>query len=322
MLKKTTRIALLGSATAFVVGTAYAQDTEQAQGNLDPEACATLAERLANDTEIDAEIRSEIETVISEGDVERCGVIFTTWEEEGAITQETLELVATETVTERMIVQQEIEVDADAAVYQPPAEISVDAGAPEIVWTLPRQTVTVEEQAPEVVVRQGRPTVNVEVPQPRVSVMIPEPEVIVTWPDSTAALGELEPDIEVRMPEPTVSVNMPDPIVELTIGGEEPRDLVELEDGRFAPQGATEEDLEPRIDIAGQEPVISRAETAEEPEIVFNRGEPEVTIEREEAEVFIDVLGEPEVNVTMGAATGDGEAPAEDTEQTGAPAAE
>jgi len=312
MFHKATRIALLGSATAFAITAAHAQEAEQAEGNLDPEACATLAERLANDSEIGAEIRSEIEAVISEGDVERCGVIFTAWEEEGTLTEDTLELVATETVTERMIVQQEVEVDADAAVYQPPAEVSVEAGAPEIVWNMPRQSVTVDEQAPQILVRQGQPTVSVEVPQPRISVMIPEPEVIITWPDSSVAMSELEPDIEVRMPEPTVSVDMPDPIVELTIGGEEPRDLVELEDGRFAPQGATEEDLEPQISIAGGEPVISRGQAAEEPEIVFNRAEPEVTFETAEPEVFIDVLGEPEVQVSVGEGSSDENVTVED----------
>ena len=65
--------------------------------------------------------------------------------------------VATETVTERISCSRKSRSTPTLPVYQPPAEISVDAGAPEIVWTLPRQTVTVEEQAPEVVVRQAAP---------------------------------------------------------------------------------------------------------------------------------------------------------------------
>ena len=304
MIKKTTRAALLCSAAAFAFSTAYAQ-TEQAAGEVDPEACIILAERLAEDVDVDAEVRTEVESVISEGDVTQCHLVFTAWEEEGAITRESLELVATEQVTERMIVQQEVEVEADVAVYQPPAEVDVDTGQPEIVWTMPRQTVTVDEQAPQITVRQGRPTVHVEVPQPRVTVMIPEPEVTITWPDSTLDMAELEPMIEVRIPEPVVNVRMPEPVIELTIGGDGPSDLVELEDGRFAPEGATAEDLEPRISIQQQEATVSPGEEAEAPEIVFNRGEPVVTVEGEEPEVTVEIVGEPEIRVSAGQRDGE-----------------
>ncbi|WP_209428392.1 hypothetical protein [Pararhodobacter sp. SW119] len=300
MLRQTTRAALLGTVAAFAFSGTYAQTADQTDDGLDTEACVVLAERLADDTEVDAEVRTEVENVIATGDVTQCHVVFTAWEEEGTIDRETLELVGTEQVTERMIVQQEIEVAADVAVYQPPAEVEVDTGTPEIVWTMQRQSVTIDEQAPQITVRQGRPSVHVEVPQPRVTVMIPEPEIIITWPESTLDMSELEPMIEVRIPEPVVTVNMPDPIIELTIGGAAPSDLVELEDGRFAPQGATQEDLQPRISIQQQEPTVSPGHEAEAPEIVFNRGEPRVTFEGEEPEVTVEVVGEPEIRVSSG----------------------
>ena len=300
MLKKTTRVALLGSVAAFVFGGVHAQSVDQTDDGMNAEACVVLAERLADDAEVDAEVRTEVENVIATGDVTQCHVVFTAWEEDGAITRDSLELVGTEQVTERMIVQQEIEVAADVAVYQPPAEVEVDIGAPEILWTMQRQSVTIDEQAPQITVRQGRPTVHVEVPQPRVTVMIPEPEIIITWPDSSLEMSQLEPMIEVRIPEPIVTDNMPDPIIELTIGGAAPTDLVELEDGRFAPQGAAEEDLQPRISIQQQEATISPGQDAEAPEIVFNRGEPRITIEGEEPEVTVEVVGEPEILVSTG----------------------
>jgi hypothetical protein len=300
MIKKTTRAALLGTVAAFVLTGAHAQTDQQADAEIDPEACVILAERLADDVDVEAEVRADVEDVIAEGDVTRCHMVFTAWEEEGDISRESLELVATEQVTERMIVQQEVEVEADVAVYQPPAEVDVDTGQPEIVWTMPRQSVTVDEQAPQITIRQGRPTVNVEVPQPRVTVMIPEPEVIITWPESTLNMAELEPMIEVRIPEPTVNVHMPEPIVELTIGGDGPSDLVELEDGRFAPRDATEEDLQPRISVQQQEATVSPGAEAEAPEIVFNRGEPQVSYEREEPEVTVEVVGEPEIRISAG----------------------
>jgi len=243
--------------------------------------------------------------MIAAGDIARCNLTFATWEEEGVLTRESLEIVARESVTERMIVQQEIEVDADVAVYQPPAEVGVDTGTPVIVWTMPRQSVTVDEQSPQIVVRQGRPSVTVEVPQPRVIVMIPEPEVIITWPDSSIDMSALEPKIEVRIPEPMVTVTMPDPIVELTIGGAEPTDLVELEDGRFAPQGTTAANLEPRIQIVGQEAMVSQGQEAENADIIFNRGRPTVTFENQEPEVTVNVIGEPEVQVYAGQGTSD-----------------
>lgn len=306
MLRKTTRAALLGSVAALVFSGAYAQNADQAEGDVDTESCAALADRLADDAQVDTEVRTEVEDVIATGDVTQCHVLFMAWEEEGAITRESLELVGTEEVTQRMIVQQEIEVDADVAVYQPPAEVDVDTGTPEVVWTMPRQSVTVDEQAPQITVRQGRPIVNLEVPQPRVTVMIPEPEVIITWPDSTLDMSQFEPNIEVRIPEPIVTVNMPDPVIELTIGGDGPTDLVELEDGRFAPQGATEEDLAPRLSMRQNEATISPGQDSEAPEIVFNRGEPVVTYEGEEPEVTVDVVGEPEIRVEIGQRDGDG----------------
>ena len=300
MFRKTTRAALLGSAAALAFGAAYAQTEGRAAGDADPEACVILAERLADDGAVDAEVRTEIEGVIATGDVTQCHVVFTAWEDEGTISRESLELVATDRVTERMIVQQEIEVDADVAVYQPPAEVSVDTGTPEIVWTLPRQNVTIDEQAPQITIRQGRPTVHVEVPQPRVSVMIPEPEIFITWPDSTLDMADLEPRIEVRIPDPVVRVTMPDPVIELTIGGAGPSGLVELGDGRFAPQGATEEDLEPRISIQQTEATVTPGQQAEAPEIVFNRSDPVVSFEGEEPEVTVEVVGEPEITVSSG----------------------
>ena len=305
MLRKTTRVALLGSVAAFAFSSAYAQTADQTEQGVNTEACVVLAERLAEDGEVDAEVRTEVENVIATGDVTQCHVVVTAWEEEGEISRDSLELVGTEQVTERMIVQQEIEVAADVAVYQPPAEVDVDTGTPEIVWTMQRQNVTIDEQAPQITIRQARPTIQVEVPQPRVTVMIPEPEIIITWPDSTLDMSQLEPMIEVRIPEPVVTVNMPDPIIELTIGGDAPTDLVELEDGRFAPQGATEEDLEPRITIQQQEATVSPGQEAEAPEIVFNRGEPVVTFEGEEPEVTVEIVGEPEIRVSSGQQDGE-----------------
>ncbi|MEI4264231.1 hypothetical protein [Roseovarius sp. D0-M9] len=305
MLWKNTHVALLSSVAALALGTAHAQTTEEVDGDLDPEACVNLADRLADDSEVDSEIRTEIENVIASGNVEQCDVFFSTWEEEGTIDRETLELVARESVSERMIVQQEIEVDADVAVYQPPAEVAVDTGTPEIEWSMPRQSVSINEQAPQIEIRQGKPTVNVDVPQPRITVMIPEPEVIVTWPESTLDMSEVTPNIEVRIPEPVVSVNMPDPVIELTIGDEEPSELVQLEDGRFAPEGSTAEDLEPQIETQQQEATITRSGDKEEPEIVFNRDEPNVTFEGQEPEVTVNVIGEPEIQVSSGSEDGE-----------------
>ena len=312
MLEKTTRAALLGSVAALVFGGAHAQTADQTQSEVASEACVSLADRLSGDPGVDAEVRTDIETVIASGDAAQCQVVFTAWEDEGTISRESLELVGSEQVTERMIVQQEIEVDADVAVYQPPAEVDVDTGTPEVVWTMPRQSATVNEQAPEITVRQARPTVHVELPQPRITVMIPEPEITVTWPDSTLDMSELEPMIEVRIPEPVVTVSMPDPVIELTIGGAGPSELTELEDGRFAPQGATESDLEPRITFHGQEATVSPGHEAEAPEIVFNRGEPVVTYEGQDPEVTVEVVGEPEVRISTGRQDGNDDAVAPD----------
>jgi len=300
MLSKTTRAALLGSVTSLIFTSAYAQTAPEVEADADPQACAILAEQLAADAALDAQLRTEVEEVIATGNLTQCQLVYTAWQEEGVITHESLELVATEQVTERMIVQQEVEVAADVAVYQPPAEVDIDSDAPEIVWTMPRQSVTVDEQAPQITVRQGQPMVNVEVPQPRVTVMIPEPEVIITWPESTIDMAELEPMIEVRIPEPRVNVAMPDPVVELTIGGGGPTDLVELEDGRFAPQGATAEDLEPRIRVNQAEAMVSRGTEAEAPEITFNRPEPVVNFEGEAPQVNVEIVGEPDIQVTTG----------------------
>lgn len=305
MRKTTLRATLLGSAAALIFSGAYAQTADPAGSEMDAQACVILAERLADDGDVEANMRTEVEDVIAAGDETRCRVVFTAWEEEGTITEDTLELVGTEQVTERMIVQQEIEVDADVAVYQPPAEVDVDSGTPEIVWSMPRQSVTINEEAPQITVRQGRPTVNIELAQPRVSVMIPEPEVIITWPDSTLNVSEVTPNIEVRIPEPVVTVNMPEPLIELTIGGAGPTDLVELEDGRFAPQGVSAEDLEPQISIRQQEATVTRDQDAEEPEIVFERSEPVITYEGGEPEVTVDIVGEPDIRVSAGQRSGE-----------------
>jgi hypothetical protein len=299
MLMRTTRAALLCSAAAFAFTGAHAQQAgEQAPADVDPQACVILADRVAADPQVEAAVRADIEQVIATGDAAQCHVVFTTWEQEGVITQESLQVVAREQVTERMIVQQEVEVEADAAVYQPPPQIDIETDAAEIIWTMPRQSVTVDEQAPQITVRQARPTVHVEVPQPRVTVMIPEPEVLITWPDPTMNVSELQPNIEVRIPEPRVSVTMPDPIVELTIGGSTPSELVELEDGRFAPAGATDADLQPQINVTQQEAMVTQGGEVQAPEIHFQRGEPIVTFEGEEPEVTVQVVGEPEIQVT------------------------
>ena len=300
MLGKTSRAVLLGTAAAFVFSGAYAQTADQARGQVDQEACVALADRLANDGQVDADVRTEVEEVIAQGEVTQCHVVVTAWEREGAITRESLELVASEQVSQRMVVQQEIEVSADVAVYQPPAEVDVDTGTPEVIWTLPRQSVTIDEQAPQITVRQARATVTIELAQPRVTVMIPEPEITVTWPDSTLDVSALEPLIEVRIPEPTVIVNMPDPVVELTIGGQRPTGLVALEDGRFAPQGATEQDLEPRVSIQSNDPTIRPGQEAERAEILVNRGDPQITFEGEDPEVTVEIVGEPEIRISTG----------------------
>jgi hypothetical protein len=311
MLKITTRAAVLGSVAAFSMSGAYAQ-TDQGP---DPEACAMLADELANDAALDQAVRTQVEDVISTGDVVQCELVFTTWEREGTLTAEALALVVTEEVTERMIVQQEVEVSADAAVYQPPVEVGVDTGTPEIVWTMPRQNVTVDEQAPQVVVRQGQPRVTVEVPQPRVTVMIPEPEVEVTWPESAVEMTAVEPQIEVRIPEPTIDVQVPEPIVEMTIGGADPESLVALDDGRYAPQGASAEDLEPRISVQQQDPVVSAGREVEDAEIVFNRLDPVITYEGQEPEVTVDVIGEPRIEIISSGSRATGELPLEDADQ-------
>ncbi|NYS26241.1 hypothetical protein HUK65_14720 [Rhodobacteraceae bacterium 2376] len=307
MFEKTTRAALLGSVAAFAIGGAHAQTDVQTEGDMASEACVALADRLATDAQIEADVRTDVEAVIASGDANQCQVVFTAWEDEGEISRESLELVGTEQVTERMIVQQEIEIDADVAVYQPPAEVDVDTGTPEIVWTMPRQNATINEQAPEIIIRQARPTVHVEVPQPRVTVMIPEPEVTITWPETTLDMSQLEPMIEVRIPEPVVTVNMPAPVIELTIGGAGPSELTELEDGRFAPQGATEDDLQPRITFQGHEATVSPGQEAETPEIVFNRGEPVVKYEGQDPEVTVEVVGEPEIRISTGRQGDDGD---------------
>lgn len=306
MRKSTTRAVLFGSVAALSLTAAHAQtgggqgqgQTAGQGGAIDAEACATLATRLTDDSAIEASVRAQVEDVIAAGDVTQCALVVTAWEREGTITRESLELVVTEEVTERMIVQQEVEVEADAAVYQPPAEVEVESGTPEVLWSIPRQTLTVREQAPEITVRQGRPRVTVEVPQPRVRVMIPEPEVIVTWPESSLDVAAIRPEIEVRIPEPEVSVTMPDPVVELTIGGGEPSGLVELEDGRFAPPGVTADELEPRIRVRQQEAVVSRASEEQEPEIRFERSEPRVMLEGGEPEVSVEIVGDPDIQVT------------------------
>ncbi|MFN4099231.1 MAG: hypothetical protein ACK4GT_05605 [Pararhodobacter sp.] len=300
MFIKTTQAALLGSVAALAFSAAHAQTAapaDQTQGAANPEACVVLADRLNTDEALDAQLRTEVETVIATGNVVQCEAIFTAWEQEGAITNESLELVATEQVTERMIVQQEVEVAADVAVYQPPAQVDVDAGTAEVMWSMPRQSVTVTEHAPEITIRQGQPVVNVEIPQPRITVMIPEPEIVITWPESTIDMAQAEPQIEVRVPEPIINVTMPDPIVELTIGGGGPSELMQLSDGRYAPQGATEEDLQPRITVNQSQPVISAGAAQEEAEVVFNRGEPVVTYEAQEPQVSVQQVGEAEVRV-------------------------
>ena len=313
MFEKTTRAALLGSVAAVAISGAQAQSTDQSQGEMmASEACVALAERLADDSQVDGEVRTDVEAVIASGDATQCQVVFTAWEDEGVIDRGSLELVGTEQVTERMIVQQEIEVDADVAVYQPPAEVTVDTGTPEIIWTMPRQNATINEQPPEIRIRQARPTVHVEIPQPRITVMIPEPEITITWPDSTLDMSQFEPMIEVRIPEPTVTVSMPDPVIELTIGGAGPSELVALEDGRFAPQGASEADLEPRITFQGQDATVSPGQDAEAPEIVFNRGEPVVSYEVIDPEVTVETVGEPEILISTGQRNRAGNTPARD----------
>lgn len=306
MLNQTTRTALLGTVAAFAFGGAQAQTTQQSQlqtqagGDRVSEACVVLAERLADETGIEAETRTEVENIIAAGDLTQCHVVFTAWENEGAIDRDTLELVGTDQVSERMIVQQEVEVDADVAVYQPPVEIGVDTGTPEVVWAMPRQSATIHEEAPQITVRQAQPTIHVEVPQPRITVTIPEPEISVIWPESTLEMSRAEPQIEVRMPEPVVTVNMPDPIIELSIGGTGHSDLVQMDDGRFAPQGTTADDLEPRISLQGQAATVTPAQEPEAPEVIFNRAEPQVVFEGHDPEVTVEIVGDPVVRIDTG----------------------
>ena len=147
MLRKTTCAALLGSVAALAFCGVQAQTGAQTDQRIDIEICTILAERLAQDGEVDAEVRAELERVIAAEDASQCHVVFAAWEEEGTVSRDTLELVGTDRVTQRMIVQQ-IEVDADVAVFQPPAEDDVDTGTPEIVWTMPRRGATVDEPSP------------------------------------------------------------------------------------------------------------------------------------------------------------------------------
>jgi len=309
MLKANTRVALLGSVAGFVLaGAAHAQQaTPQADPQVaaNPEACVVLAERLAADAEIDAAVRTEVEGFIAAGDYAQCEVVITTWEQEGVLTADTLQVVARATATERMIVQQEVEVAAEAAVYQPPAEVTVESEDAEVLWSLPRQTVTVDEQGPQITVRQARPQISVEVPQPRVTVMMPEPEITVTWPEATLDMAQIEPMIDVRIPEPTVTVTVPEPIVEVMIGGAAPADLVALEDGRWAPTGTTLQDLDPRVSVRQQQFTISPSAEIEAPEIVITRGDPIVTFEGEEPEVTVQVIGEPQIELTTAPGTTD-----------------
>lgn len=315
---RATRIALLGSVAASMFGVAHAQTADQTEGVLASEACVALSERLATDDQIDAEMRTNVEQVIATGDLAQCQVLIMAWDDEGTLSGETMELVGSEQVTERMIVQQEVEVDADVAVYQPPAEVDVDTGTPEISWTMPRQSATINEAAPEVTIRQAQPRVHVEVPQPRVTIMIPEPEIQITWPEPTLDMARVEPTIEVRIPEPIVSVTMPEPIIELRVGGEGPSSLVQREDGRFAPQDATEEDLQPRITLRREDPTVAPGQDPEEPEIVINREDPVVVYETQDPEVTVDIVGEPEVVMTSGQAeSDDADAPETDDDAEG-----
>jgi hypothetical protein len=305
MLKTSIRAAFLGSATALAFTAAHAQAQTQPQPQpggvqADPQACASLASRLANDATVEADVRNRIEQIIASGNVTQCQAVLTNWDQQGAVNQESLELVATESATQRMIVQQEVQVDAEAAVYQPPPEIGVNTGAPEILWSMPRQTVTINEPAPEISIRQGQAQVLVEVPQPRVTVMIPEPEIFISWPETTAEMSAVQPIIEVRVPEPIVTVNMPPPIVELTIGGAAPGNLVQLEDGRFAPEGTNQDDLLPRITVQQQEATVGASQEMQAPEIVLNRAQPAVTLESSDPDVQVQVVGEPEVRVVTG----------------------
>ncbi|MDO5529399.1 MAG: hypothetical protein Q4F71_08345, partial [Paracoccus sp. (in: a-proteobacteria)] len=316
------RIALLGSVAALALTGAHAQTAEQAATN--PEACAMLAERLAADEAVEAEVRTDVEGIIAEGNVARCEITLTTWDERGAIDSEALALVATDEVSQRMIVQQEVEVAANVAVYQPPAEVSVEAGAADIAVTTPRQSVTVEEAAPQITVRQARPTVNVEIPQPRITVMMPEPEIIINWPDPTVSMTDVQPEIVVNIPDPVVNVTMPQPVVELALGDAGPTGLVELDDGRFAPEGATAEDLEPVVTVTTADAVVRQEGEAQPAEVIVNRAEPTVTYETEEPEVVVQQVGEAEVSVQTQAAPAtqvEGAAPADAQQPAADPAA-
>lgn len=322
MFDKSLRATLLASIAVCGAAAGHAQEQQPAGAAGDPQACVRLSERIGQDASVEAEVRSGIEAIIASGDGARCEAIVTTWETEGSITEDSLQLVATEQATERLIVQQEVEVSADAAVYQPPAEISVTTGSAEVVWTMPRQTIMIEEQAPQITINQQQPTISVEMPQPRVTVMIPEPEIIITWPESTANVAAIEPTIEVRIPDPVVTVNMPEPIVELTIGGAVPQDLVQLEDGRFAPQGATVEDLEPRISIDQGEPTITPGQEVAAPEVTYSRSEPVVNIQRADPQVTVQVVGEPDIQLIIGEANTAAPGAIDSGEGTAAPAAD
>jgi hypothetical protein len=321
MFHTSIRVAFLGSAAAIAFTAAHAQEQQPAnEANANPEACVILANRLAEDTAVDQEVRGQVEQVIATGDPNQCQALFANWDQEGSVSQQSVEMVTSESATQRMIVQQEVEVAAEAFVYQPPPEVTVDTGTPEVLWTMPQQSLTIEERAPEITVRQGQPVISVEIPQPRITVMIPEPEIIVTWPDATASMtGEMEPVIEVRIPEPVVTVNMPEPIVELSIGGATPQDLVQLDDGRFAPQGSTQEDLQPRITLQRQDVTINPTQEAQAPEVVFNRSQPIVNVEAQQPQVSVELVGEPEVNVTAGGQTGQQQQDAAGTEGAAQP---
>lgn len=302
--------ALLGGTALAAPAVAQQQQQQQQQeGQADATAsadCENLVQLLESDGGIAEDLRAELDNIVAEADEARCAVIVTAYEEEGQITQESVqqsaEVVATERAQETVTVQQEIDVEGAAAVYQPPPEISVEQPGAEVELQEGQTEVTVNQAAPRVEIRQGQPRITVQMAQPTIRIEMPEPEIVMTYPDPEVSVAESEPQIAVRMGEPQVSVEMPEPVVELQLeAGQDAqeRQLVQNEQGRYVPREAAPEDLEPRISVNTAEPVLRRTGENQAPVVNLSRAEPEVIYQAGEPEVSVEFVGEPQIEVAQ-----------------------
>ncbi len=295
----------LASAPPAVAQQQQQQQQQQDQAGAAAEAgCEDLAQLLAENAAGADELRAELESIVEEADAARCAIVVTTYEQEGQFSQaavdESAEVVATERAQETITIEQEIDVEGAAAVYQPPPEISVEQPGAEVELREGQTEVTVNQAAPRVEVRQGQPRITVQMAQPTIRIEMPEPEIVMTYPDPEVAVAESEPQVAVRMGEPQVSVEMPEPIVELQLAaGQEAqeRQLVRNEQGRYVPREAAPEELEPRISVNSAEPVLRRIDAEQAPVVNLSRAEPEVVFQSAEPEVSVEFVGEPQIEI-------------------------